>query len=160
MEQRKLEIILGGLLHDVGKLIPVQGEAKDHGEAGYYFLKGEVGMDNERVLSQVHSHHSFAIQKASLPDDSFAYITYAANKIASVSDFKRDETDYQAQGKKGGLESIFNGIHAAASEEGEAKRYYYKAAVLEADKGIIYPEREISTEDAYYFEVKKQLKEL
>ena len=51
MNKRKLEIIFGCLLHDIGKLLYRYHDQRNHSLAGYEWLK-DLGWDNEDVYKR------------------------------------------------------------------------------------------------------------
>ena len=67
MTKKEIDIIVGALLHDVGKLIYRTGESKNHSTLGYEFLK-ERKVENESILDSVHYHHGNLLAKANIAD--------------------------------------------------------------------------------------------
>ena len=43
LKSEHINLILGSLLHDIGKIIFRAGERKNHSESGYEYLKNELG---------------------------------------------------------------------------------------------------------------------
>ena len=77
MTKKEVDIVLGGLLHDIGKVIYRQGDdRRKHSRSGYDFLKEEVGIEDAEFLDCVRYHHAEAIRNAELREDSIAFITY------------------------------------------------------------------------------------
>lgn len=67
MTDREVKLVLGGLLHDIGKVIYRQGDdRRKHSQSGYDFLKDEVqtGVCDTDILDCVRYHHADAIKSA------------------------------------------------------------------------------------------------
>ena len=73
MTKKEIDVIVGALLHDVGKLLYRTGESKNHSTLGYEFLK-EHKVENEQILDSVRYHHGNMLAKANIPENSLAYI--------------------------------------------------------------------------------------
>lgn len=137
MQQNKLFVILGGLLHDVGKPVYRAGNKKNHSDAGADFLRS-TGWDIPAVTEQVLYHHRDNIKEINegLRSDSLAYITYIADNIASGAD--RREKDLQ-EGENNQcfkkympLQSVFNILN------GNRQNFSYRMKNA-ADNEINYP---------------------
>lgn len=118
MQQKQYEVIMGGLLHDVGKILYRYGDGRNHAESGYEFLREEAKLEDEEILGQVHYHHAAGLKNADLPADSLAYITYIADNIAAAAD--RRKSDIQGKGfvRELAQDSIFNLLNG---NDGHAK---------------------------------------
>ena len=155
MNKQQLEIVLGGLLHDTGKVLYRASDPGDHSQSGYDFLKDEVGIGEEAILDQVLYHHASRLRNAKLSDSSPAYITYIADNIASASDRrKKDESD-QASGfdKEMALTSIFNILN------GNHENLGYQAKTLDPKDGINYPVSDASYNVSFYKKIRQDLKD-
>lgn len=87
MRQKTLEVTLGCLLHDVGKLCFRAGESGKHSASGCAFLKTAwQGYDTGNVLDCVRWHHAAELREARPAEDSPAYIAYVADNIAAAAD--------------------------------------------------------------------------
>ena len=92
MTEYEMTLVLGGLLHDIGKVLYRQGgEKKKHSQIGYEFLRDEIGLKNQDVLDCVKYHHSDALRGADLSQNSPAYIIYLADNIASAVDRRENQ---------------------------------------------------------------------
>lgn len=93
MEQNKVELAFGALLHDIGKVVyrGFSGQGT-HSQLGARFISEEVaalnpcfeGEAGKAIVEQIRFHHAgemTAASKTRLPDDSLAYITYFADNI-------------------------------------------------------------------------------
>lgn len=87
LKQKTLEVTLGCLLHDVGKLCFRAGESGKHSASGYAFMKSAWhGFPSGEVLDCVRWHHAAELRNAAPPADSLAYIAYVADNIAAAAD--------------------------------------------------------------------------
>ena len=109
MTDREVKIILGGMLHDIGKVIYRQGgERKKHSQIGYEFLKDEVHMEDRDVLDSVRYHHADALRSAGIDRDSLAYIIYMADNIAAAADRRKKDSEDTGFEMSMPLQSVFN----------------------------------------------------
>ena len=92
MNDNQRKVIIGGLLHDIGKVLYRSDDGRNHSQSGYDFLKNDVDIKDQDILDQIRYHHSRNIKQADLNKDSLAYITYIADNIASGLD-RRDKED-------------------------------------------------------------------
>ena len=114
MNDKQMKITIGGLLHDIGKVLYRANDGRNHSLSGYEFLRDEVGITDQEVLNQVRYHHASFLKDAHLSTDSLAYITYMADNISVAADRRDDDTDLIGFDKGAVLESIFdilNGSH-------------------------------------------------
>lgn len=107
MTDRQLKIIIGGLLHDIGKILYRDDDGRNHSQSGYDFLK-ENDIDDREILEQVRYHHGKYLKSAKVEKSSLAYITYIADNIASGADRREKENATNGFKKDMALESIFN----------------------------------------------------
>lgn len=146
MTEKEMALVIGALLHDIGKVLYRQGgDRKKHSQMGYEFLHETVGIKDPDVLDCVRYHHKEEIKGAAIPDDSLAYITYIADNIASAAD--RREQD---EGEKGfeihtPLQPVFNILN------GNKGNQYYSPGMLNMETAINYPsdEKKLYTEEQY-----------
>ncbi len=137
MDKKQFQIACGGLLHDVGKVLFRAYGGENHSMSGYKFLKDEVKIDDDAVLEQVMFHHANIIKQAQLSSGSPAYITYAADNIASAADRRRSGEGKAGFAKDAALESIFNILNTEDSKNrGKAS---YNPEVLDPGGAINYP---------------------
>ncbi|MBC6679709.1 type III-A CRISPR-associated protein Cas10/Csm1 [Zhenpiania hominis] len=139
MDKRKLEIVVGGLFHDIGKPLYRYLDQRNHSLSGYDWLK-EIGIEDEEILRQVRYHHAAYLKKAEIPDDSLAYITYWADNVAAGVD-RREEalsensTPYARDLPLSSIFNILNGNH---------QNYVYSTVLPSDEREIIYPEEKIN----------------
>ena len=88
MDNRLEKLIIGALLHDIGKVVQrATGEKVKHSKLGKDFIE-EIDFlkkDND-ILNQIAYHHYQELKNAKLDEDDLSYITYIADNIASGTD--------------------------------------------------------------------------
>lgn len=141
MTDDEVRLVVGALLHDIGKVIYRQGDDKrKHSESGYDFLKQEVGLGDKAVLDSVLYHHSGALKHAQIEDSALAYIVYIADNIASAADRRDSGSDDYGFEASAPLQSVFNILN------GNSQSLYYQPKTLDINEGINYP-----TDQKQYF---------
>lgn len=163
MERRKIQLILGGLFHDIGKVLYRYDDGRNHSASGYDYVKEKnSGLNDKEILDQIRFHHAKELRGAELDDDSLAYITYWADNVASEADrrSKDEESDYGAYDKYDKyvpLETPFNILNSSGAAK---QKYTYAMQEVYDDGSINYPD---DTEKAYsedtYGEIIKNLNE-
>lgn len=153
MDQRQVKLVIGALLHDIGKVLYRYRDGRNHSTSGYEYLRDEAGLKEEKeILDQVRYHHAGAIKNANLPKDSLAYITYIADNISSAADRRKTDSEQTGFNKKIPLESIFNLLN------GNNGHMHYDSGFLKRE--INYPTSENLLYDEYYYKtVYEQIKE-
>lgn len=74
MTDEKIKLIIGSLLHDIGKVVYREGDdRRNHSISGYDFLKENGGIDDKEILSCVRYHHISALKAAKLQENDLAY---------------------------------------------------------------------------------------
>ena len=153
MTDKEVKLIIGALLHDVGKVIYRQGDdRRKHSQSGYDYLKDEVGIDSEEILHCVKYHHADALSKADIGEDDLAYLVYVADNIAAATDRRSSENGDVRFEKTMPLQSVFNVLN------GNHQSYYYLPGMMEETSERIYPQKEkIPFEEFFYSRVKDQI---
>ena len=96
MKDEEVKLVIGALLHDIGKVVYRQGQDKrKHSQSGYDYLKEQIGLTDKEILNCVRYHHADGIKGASISEDDFAYIVYIADNIASAVD-RRDKEEAES----------------------------------------------------------------
>lgn len=155
MTEQEVKLVVGGLLHDIGKIIYRQDSTrKAHSVSGCDFLQEEAEIQDREVLDSVLYHHAKFLREGKLPENSNAYIVYIADNIAAATDRRRQNTGKDTQ-KRGfqmsvPLQSIFNLLN------GNSQNYYYKPQTLEKTDKINYPQEEQIPFDRPFYEKIKQ----
>lgn len=155
MKDRKLKVIAGALLHDVGKVIYREGtDKRNHSVSGYDYLKEEAGITDQEILDCVKNHHISLLKNAGLEENSLAYIVYIADNIAAFADRrKKDFTD--DSGEQGfeiatPLQSVFNILN------GNHQEYYYSPGDMSPESKINYPTPVKQKFSEHYYSVIKE----
>mgnify|MGYP001328487820 CR=1 FL=1 len=130
---KKHKLMLGSLLHDIGKVTYRYNDGRNHSLGGYEFIKNEVKLEDKDILDCILYHHKKDLDKASIDKDSLAYITYIADNIAAFSDRRDDEKEEFGFDKELPLESVFNILN------GNKKEKKYEAKTLEESMGLNIP---------------------
>lgn len=154
MQEKEVELIIGGLLHDIGKVIYRTGDNRNHSECGYDFLKNENKIENREILNSVRYHHKNLLINAKIENDSNAYITYIADNIAAAGDRRKKSADDYGFLKTMPLSSVFNILNE------NNQNYTYSPEMFDVSKGINYP-KEVNTsfEKGFYASVTSNIKE-
>ena len=146
MDERRVKLAVGALLHDVGKLLFRNSDGRNHSISGYEWLKNEVKIDNKEVLDQVRYHHAALLKQANIEENSLAYITYIADNIAASSDRRKNNDEEVGFDREQALESIFNLLN-----NNEEKKFYQ---AMQLEKKINYPKDEKSSfNEAFYAKI-------
>lgn len=138
MSEEEVKVVIGGLLHDIGKVVQrSNGKKINHSQMGYDFLKDEMGVEDLSVLNSVLYHHRDLLQDANITDNDIAYIVYVADNIASAVD-RRTLSDEKTFGFKWDmpLQSVFNILNKNNQMD------YYKPKQLDIYGGINMPNDE------------------
>lgn len=137
MDENELKLVLGSLLHDIGKVVYQEGtDKKTHSQSGYDYLKDEVQLTDEAVLECVRYHHAQELKDAALAPKSPAYIVYMADHIASAADRREAEAPDVEFEIHAPLQPVFNILN------GNHKKLYYRPGSLKVEDGIHYPVKE------------------
>ena len=92
MDEKLINLQIGALLHDIGKIVRRAGKSnKKHSIAGADYFEKEELLDIEKykeIYDMIKYHHSEEIneklkQNDKLDDSSLAYLVYEADNIAS-----------------------------------------------------------------------------
>ena len=94
MTERQIKLVVGSLMHDIGKVIYRGGDGRNHSQSGYDYLKDEIGIEDTDILNCVLYHHGKNLTKASLDNKDNAYLTYFADNVAASAD-RREGTDQE-----------------------------------------------------------------
>lgn len=151
MTEQEVKLVIGGLLHDVGKVIYRTGDGRKHSRSGYDYLKEEIGLEDKGILESVLYHHADALKNSTIADDSNAYVTYIADNIASASDRRENGSGDYGFEMSMPLQPVFNILN------GNHGQQYYHPQMLK-EKEINYPTSEVKTYDEFFYKsVKEQL---
>lgn len=158
MEDRKRKLIIGGMLHDIGKVLYRSADGRNHSLSGYDFFKEDVGNTDKDILEQIRFHHEKELRHSGLDSDSLAYITYLADNIAAGAD--RRTLDDEGEAGDGGdkfmaLDSIFNTLN------GNRENAKYLPGTLDPDSGIHFPVKEdVKYDEGFYKKIRQDIKDI
>ena len=112
MTERQIKLLIGCLLHDVGKIVYRSGsDSRNHSQSGYDFLSGEAGITDSGILNCVKYHHWKMLENANIADDDLCYLSYFADNVAAMIDRREAETEPDGNevfDKDTPLETVFN----------------------------------------------------
>lgn len=130
----KLNLIIGSMLHDIGKVI-YRGsmDGRNHSVSGCDFLKESIDNVGKEILHCVRYHHASEIKSVSLQKDDLAYITYIADNIASFIDRRQVDESNVGFVKNKSFQSVFNILN------GNNSKLNLSPCVLDSDININYP---------------------
>ena len=144
MEKSDIYVVIGCLLHDIGKVLYRYDDGRNHAISGEEYLRKNLGIENKEILEQVKYHHAKLLKSSNLPSNSLAYISYIADNIASAADRRKKDEEDKGFIRDIPLDSIFNILN------GNSEKKHYKAVFLDSDK-IQYPTDEtVLYHEGYY----------
>lgn len=148
IEDRQIRLIIGSLLHDIGKVVYRSGDGREHSRSGMEYLKNEAGIEDAEILHCVRYHHGTYLKNAQLAKNDCAYVTYFADNIAAFTDRREAEEQEDGFDKTVPLASVFNILN------GNHGHSHYAMQVLDPEKGINYPtEDKIILDTGFYQQV-------
>lgn len=151
MRDQEVKLIVGSLLHDIGKVIYRTGDGRNHSRSGYDYLREEIGIDDKDILDSVLYHHADMLRFANISNDSNAYITYIADNIASATDRRGKEKEDYGFEMSMPLQPVFNILN------GNSGNAFYSPDMLKEDH-INYPvDEQKSFDQGFYNEVKSRI---
>lgn len=174
MDKKLINLQIGALLHDVGKIVRRAGKSnKKHSIVGSNYLEKEELLDVEKykeIYDMIKYHHNKEInekmkENEKLDDDSLAYIVYEADNIASGVDRVNYDDKISDEGKKikiTGIEglplnSIFNRLNVQKNDvEKNFKFLTYNRHSFNMPKKENIDEKKLEKDE--YLDVLKQLK--
>lgn len=146
LTDRQIKLIIGSLLHDIGKVVYRSGDGRNHSQSGYTYLKEEAGVDDEDILNCVQYHHGIYLKNANLSEDHHAYITYYADNVAAFSDRREAQKGEDGFDKTMPLDSVFNILN------GNQGKSHYAMQVLDPEAEINYPTDEKTVMGDYFYQ--------
>ncbi|MDU2293209.1 MAG: type III-A CRISPR-associated protein Cas10/Csm1 [Peptococcus niger] len=152
MDEKKLELILGSMLHDVGKLLFRNYDGRRHSRSGAEFFKEKLHIENDTIVDIIAHHHYAELKQADLPGSHLAYITYIADNIAAFSDRRQREEGMEFDAKVN-LESIFNHLN------GNADHAFYQATMIKNNRTLFPGYDYTSLTESFYGEILGKLQE-
>ncbi len=148
MTEKQIKLVIGSLLHDIGKVVYRSGDGRNHSQSGYDYLKNETEIRDEEILHCVLFHHSTNIKNASLEKRDLSYITYFADNVAASADRRDGLEQEDGFDRELPLASVFNILN------GNQEQKHYARQVLDADRGINFPTDEpVTMDEGFYKEI-------
>ena len=153
MDDKISALVRGAIFQDIMKIYKRSGESVSRGKNGADILKKDFGISDEDIIEQLEYHSEKDLKSADIDKSSLAYISYAADRIASNSDSERDEISEKSKNQDRPLDSIFNRLNT--DETGVGKDSYNP----EMTEGINYPDSDNKKYSSdFYKKVKEHLK--
>ena len=144
-EIRQIELVVGSLLHDFGKLLYRYNDTRDHSTSGYDYLKKIPLLEgHNELLNCIRYHHADSLKNAVIADTSLCYITYIADNIAAAADRRKKENPQFGFIRDTASESVFNILN------GNNEHLQYKPRVLSINE-INYPTDDNITFDENFY---------
>ncbi len=154
MQDKQIKLIIGSLLHDIGKVVYRSGDGRQHSASGYDFLKETRSDLDCDILNCVRYHHAVNLKGANIESDALAYITYFADNVAAAMDRRESQDGEDGFNKSVPLDSVFNILN------GNNGKSHYKQRMLNPKEGINFPTMEQSVMDeSFYAEVVDRIKD-
>lgn len=142
---RQIKLVIGSLLHDIGKVVYRSGDGRNHSQSGYEYLRTEAKISDQNILNCVRFHHGKNLRTAQVADDDLSYLTYYADNIAAFTDRREAEDGENGFDKTVPLDSVFNILN------GNHEKKHYAMQVLDPNAGINYPtDHPVSMDEHFY----------
>ena len=154
MTEKQIKIVIGGLMHDIGKVVYRGGDCRNHSQSGFDYLKNEAGIKDSDILHCVLYHHGANLKNACLDKKDNAYIIYFADNVAASADRRENPDGKDGFDKQVPLASVFNILN------GNQQHLHYARQTLDMEKEINYPTDEpISMNENFYKEIIRNITE-
>lgn len=145
MTDRQIKLVIGSLLHDIGKIVYRSGDGRNHSQSGFDYLKTEAGIEDKAILNCVRYHHGCNLKSAELEKDDLAYFTYFADNIAAAVDRRGSLDAEEGFDKQMPLASIFNLLN------GNRGKSHFVQQILDVKNGINYPTEEPAIMNEWFY---------
>ena len=143
-------LVKGALLHDIGKVVYRANEGSgDHSTVGATFLRSYT--EDKELLRCVQYHHGKQLSKATISDNSLAYLVYEADNLASALDRREFDEGTMVEGqtfdKNMPLTSVFHTFGGNISKP--EQKYHLRG--LDVKSNFNYPKEGaiLATPDTY-----------
>lgn len=148
MKDKQIELVIGSLLHDIGKVVYRTGDGRNHSQSGYEYLKELKPEFDGMILDCVRYHHGTHLKGAKLSTDHPAYLTYFADNIAAAVDRREGMETEDGFDKTVPLASVFNVLNNNNGKQ------HYAHQVLNPKAPINYPtQNPVSMDEGFYRDV-------
>ena len=57
----QIKLMIGSLLHDIGKVVYRSGDGRNHSQSGYEYLKNEAHISDDEILKILDRFGSYAV---------------------------------------------------------------------------------------------------
>lgn len=152
MNDRQIKLIIGSLLHDIGKVVYRSGDGRNHSQSGYEYLKVISSDFDSEILNCVRYHHGAMLKNAKIQEDDLSYITYYADNVAAAMDRREGMDAEDGFDKTVPLFSVFNILN------GNHGHQHYAHQVLNPNGEINYPtENPVTMDSGFYRKVIDQI---
>ena len=145
LTDREIKLVVGSLLHDIGKVVYRGGDGRNHSTSGYEFLRDQAKIEDTEILNCVKYHHGKDINNAEIAVDDLAYITYYADNVAAFTDRREAAVQEEGFDKSIPLDSVFNILN------GNHGKCHYAMQVLNPKEEINYPTEEMVSMDEHFY---------
>ncbi len=154
MTDRQIKLVIGSLLHDIGKIVYRSGDGRNHSQSGYDYLKDEANIHDEEILKCVRYHHGSHLKHANISVDDMAYLTYYADNVAAAVDRRESYDMEDGFDKTVPLASIFNILN------GNQGKHHFAKQTMNFSKGINFPVAETTImEESFYQKIIQNITE-
>jgi CRISPR-associated protein Csm1 len=138
------EVVVGALLHDIGKMVQRADNAKiDHSSCGFNFIK-DFGFVNDSILDCIRYHHKYIRENTyknsiKISDENLSFIVCLADHLSAADRRNRDEDEIKfGINIKRPLASIFDSVY----KDDKTENKFYSAPKLDMLNNINYPDKE------------------
>ena len=154
LTDRQVKLIVGSLLHDIGKVVYRSGDGRNHSASGTDYLKNDAAITDQDILHCVRYHHGKYLSGADIKDNDLAYITYFSDNVAAFTDRREADAGEAGFDKSIPLASVFNILN---NHHGNS---HYAMQVLDPKQGINYPtEKDVAMDEHFYKTVVQNITE-
>lgn len=145
MTGEQIKLVIGSLLHDIGKVVYRTGDGRNHSMSGYEFVKRFDNLNDKTILNCIRYHHASNLKNSDLSKEDMAYIVYFADNIAAAIDRRDGDNPESGFDKATPLYSVFNILN------GNNENKHYARQDLDIKKDINYPtDEKISMDEGFY----------
>ena len=145
LTDRQIKLVVGSLLHDIGKVVYRSGDGRNHSASGSDFLENQAKIEDVEILNCVKYHHGKYLKNAEIAVDNLAYITYYADNVAAFTDRREAAVQEEGFDKSIPLDSVFNILN------GNHGKSHYAMQILDPKEEINYPTEETVFMDEHFY---------
>lgn len=109
MEEQKIKLTIGALLHDAEELVVRSESGSRTGSAiDSETLKSLFGLDDAGITEEILNHDEESMESGCMADNSDAYIVFQAERIASAADSKGENPKGSGENAMAPLQPVFD----------------------------------------------------